>query len=219
MSIVQSLLKSRGPSEFDPFYSDVVFLAGFESSLNEDKTGRVATPNNAVRSTARSRYGLASLLRSGSNSNGASYPATGDLALGTSDFTIELSHWVSSIPGNSTILSLGNWRFYWSQSATAQLVFEHIGVASATTSSVSPLSAGVWNDIAVVRSAGIVSIYVNGTRLIQDFVTGNLTSSGVLQALGVDNQEANLDEIRITRNVARYTGASYTVRTDPFPRQ
>lgn len=172
-----------------------------------------------VRSTARSRYGAASARRNGFGFNGASYPATGDLAFGTSDFTIELSHWVSSIPSNSIILSLGNWQLYWESGFSARLVFEHVGVSSATTSSVSPLSAGVWNDIAVVRSAGIVSIYVNGTRLIQDFVTGSLTSSGVLQVLGVDNQDAFVDEIRITRNVARYTGATYTVRTDPFPRQ
>lgn len=81
---------------------------------------------------------------------------------------------------------------------------------------------GGWDHIAVTRSGNTWSTYINGAR------TATFSSSSSVFALADDvyiggstapNQGAGLwmDDVRITKGVARYTGASYTVPTAAFP--
>jgi hypothetical protein len=85
----------------------------------------------------------------------------------------------------------------------------------------SGLSAGAWSHIAFVRQSGVISIYVNGTRIgnasFSTSITGTNASIGLTQ--NNEHQFAGyIDDVRITKGNARgYTGSTITVPTAAFP--
>lgn len=82
-----------------------------------------------------------------------------------------------------------------------------------------------WRHIAVTRSGNTISGYHDGTRLFTVTDTRTYASSGVAPTLGQNSGGAaggqpfigSLDDFRITKGVARYTGATYTVPSSRFP--
>lgn len=70
-----------------------------------------------------------------------------------------------------------------------------------------------WNHFAVVRSGSTVTVYANGTAIISFTETGVINSGGGPLRVGESNHTGNqfappmyIDEFRITKGVARYTG-------------
>jgi hypothetical protein len=78
-----------------------------------------------------------------------------------------------------------------------------------------------WVHIAMVRSNGVFSAYVNGVRdTLQVSYSGTITpASGtlLLGSNGSNNFSGYIDDFRVTVGVARYTGASFSVPTAAFP--
>lgn len=89
-------------------------------------------------------------------------------------------------------------------------------------SGVTPVSAGQWVHIAVVKSAGTAYLYVNGIlqgSKSNDGLNGksSLTLGGAPFYFGqVRNFKGDMDEFRMTDGVARYT-ANFTPPSAPFP--
>ena len=108
-------------------------------------------------------------------------------------------------------------RFYWI-STTSTVITDVI------TTQTMPI--GTWTHIAVVRTAGTVSIYLNGS-LATLTVTANATTayetitlpvvigSGDSSASAGDTWNGYVDEVRITKGVARYS-SNFSVQTVPF---
>jgi hypothetical protein len=81
------------------------------------------------------------------------------------------------------------------------------------------ISTNTWYHIALVRNSGTSTLYVNGTSVGSGTTTGNC--SGTYLAIGgyYDTSylyQGYLDELRITKGVARYT-ANFTPQTSEFP--
>lgn len=86
------------------------------------------------------------------------------------------------------------------------------------------LPTSTWTYIAFVCNNGVVSIYVNG--LSQGLIgtttitTPNQTTGNLV--IGVDRQKywaGNLDDLRVTKGIARYTGPTCPVPAVAFPNQ
>ncbi len=93
---------------------------------------------------------------------------------------------------------------------------------SGVLSGVTPVSAGQWVHIAVVKSAGTAYLYVNGIlqgSKSNDGTNGRntITLGGAPNYFGqIRNFKGDMDEFRMTDGVARYT-ANFTPPSAPFP--
>ena len=85
-------------------------------------------------------------------------------------------------------------------------------------SSTAVITTNTWYHIALVRNAGTSTLYVNGASVGSGTTTGNC--SGTYLAIGGYYNtsylyQGYLDELRITKGVARYTG-SFTTQSAEF---
>ena len=186
-----------------------------------DITGKPVTVNgDAQLDTSRKQLGSASLLLDGSGDyltlNGSS-----DFGFGTGDFTLEGFAYLDNT-ASAQIL------FDFRQSAIVEvspvvyfngtsLTYYVNNVAEIT----STIAAGNWYHIAVVRSGTSTRMYVNGSQVGSTYNDTNdygTTKPLVIGANlnGAANLAGSIDEVRISKGVARYTGASFTVPTAEF---
>ena len=137
-------------------------------------------------------------------------PSNENVKLGTGDFTIEA--WIypnvvnitfqylffgPSGPPTSLQVLLNNATFYlWN-------ILSH-----QTT-----LSASQWYHIAIVRSSGSISLYLDGVKSTNSYsYTGAVTVSNI----GYGALDGYMQDVRFTKGVARYT-AAFTPPTAAFP--
>lgn len=198
----------------DPYFSQVTYLLHFDgahgsSVFTNVKSAPVTQVNGAALSTANKRFGTASLWTG--SIKGAS--------LGSPDFTgaFTVEFWL--YPG-----AAGGYHGIFG-GATGQLL---TGYKDANTFGVGTAGVGwhvfaagskpialQWNHVAVQRdSNNLVSLYLNGTKVASGTVTQAWPAgSYMLQASG---NGSYMDEVRITKGVARYS-ANFTPPSSPFP--
>ena len=186
---------------------------------------------NTVISTAQSKFGGASILFDGNGDN-LNIPSDVDFAFGTNDFTIEFfvrfnfvnkEQVIFDFRTNNTGASLSP---VLALNTSGQFYYFFNGAIQITTSAV---TSNVFHHIALVRNAGNTRIYINGSQsgttyvnsssLIQDGVVLGLNRNNVGVPSNFFNLDGYLDEFRITKGVARYTGTTLTVPTAQFPDQ
>jgi hypothetical protein len=98
-------------------------------------------------------------------------------------------------------------------------IFFYFG-GSAGSPSGTAVTRNAWHHLAWVRTSGTCMAFVNGTRLVNAAVSN--TVSAAIRTVGryaSGGFEVNgyMSDIRITQGVARYTTASFTPPTAPFP--
>lgn len=222
----------------DPFFDDVVFLSGFEgtdtstSFVDESSYARTVTGNgNAQIDTAQFRHGASSLLLDGTGDYLTSADAA-ELELGSGDWTIEGSFRWNTDPAVWHFL-VGKYAsdtnnrsyaiFYNSFGNELNLLLSSNGSSNVSkiVYSWSP-TLGQWYDIAADWDGTTYRLYIDGavvntgTTLValydgtSDFLIGAHDS-------GTEPFDGWVDEVRITKGVARYAGA-YTPAVDAFPR-
>lgn len=191
---------------------------------------------NAQIDTAQSKFSGASLLLDGTGDY-VTTPDSDDWTPAGSDYTIEA--WIrfnGSPSGIQTIIShylnTGNqraWRLLYDATAGQLqfLTYRNTGAGNTTPDSKvaawSP-SADTWYHVAAVRSGTTDKLYADGNRLTEaTAATGPINAAAEL-AIGAINSSGFtqffngwIDDVRITKGVARYTGATYTIPTSPFP--
>jgi len=185
----------------DPFFNQVTYLLHFDGTHGSSVFTNVKTANK--------RFGTASLWTG--SIKGAS--------LGSPDFTgaFTVEFWL--YPG-----AAGGYHGVFG-GATGQLL---TGYKDANTFGVGTAGVGwhvfaagskpialQWNHVAVQRdSNNLVSLYLNGTKVASGTVTQAWPAgSYMLQASG---NGSYMDEVRITKGVARYS-ANFTPPSSPFP--
>lgn len=176
-------------------------------------------------STAQSKFGNSSINFTGGF---IKTPLSSEFLFGTGDFTLEVAWYPENINGFQNIINVNGYNtgILWrSVGGTPDVFIEGVqldfgaGVNDA-------YSAQQWQHIALVRATGQVGLFINGAQ-IGNWVanTANLVPSSPLldtlwigRAAHVSNENITgyLDEIRITKGVARYTGP-YSIPADPFP--
>jgi hypothetical protein len=232
-----------------PFVDDIntVFLLHFEGANNStvfvDDTGGgrsqkgIQTFGDARISTAQSKFGGASAIFDG-NEDWLQIDTNPDFALGLSDFTAEA--WIriaadstannsgtrfASIMSNSPAgTSSDVWAFELTGNTTTTgtglSLVAFVGTSYGDISRTFAFNKNQWYHVAVVRSAGTVTFYVDGTSIGSGSFTRSMGSPNPMRiggqaSTGFRHQlNGFIDELRVS-NSARYTSA-FTPDTQPF---
>jgi hypothetical protein len=199
---VQLLIKAEGANNSTSFVDS--------SSLG----ATITAVGGAKISTVQKRYGGSSAYFDGAGdyltvSNNSRY------YLSSGDFTVEA--WVyRQAAGRRVIVSqtqnssapYNGWLFYINSSN--QLTFE--GTNGSSISAASMPTSSQWVHVAAVRSGSTTTIYMDGVQVasgtvsITDF-NGTLTIGQYTSPISGSEWTGYIDDLRITRGVARYTAA------------
>ncbi len=206
---VSLYLKMNGANGSTTFY---------DSSLHRHA---VTANGNAQISTAQSKFGGASAAFDGSG-DGLLLPASQELALGTGDFTIEM--WVNG--ANSTALVGGSFpRLFTLGTAQGTGCIEvynsssPAGVTVAISADTNIIFSGstlldsTWRHFAITRAGTSLKAFVDGVQVgstntnSTNLILAATTASYIGAASeSVGNFNGYIDDLRITKGVARYTG-------------
>lgn len=225
------------PAPADPDFSSVSLLMHCDGSdgstafVDDSLNSHVLTAfGSAAISTTQQRFGTGSALFGVGAGNFVAAPANTSFNFGSGDFTIEFWHRMTSadVSGSARFLAQGrtaastfSYSLGW-DSFFASYLFSYSSNGSSLSTqyfTISP-TADIWQHLALVRSSGIVNLYLNGVRgtVVDQSVTASFFAGGDLRigSEGLSNS-GYMDEIRITKGVARYTASTFTPPTAAFP--
>jgi hypothetical protein len=232
ISNVREVFSALYTTTFTPPTAPLTAVSGTELLLNFtnagifDNTGKnnLETVGDAQIDTSVKKYGTGSIEFDGTGDY-LFLSATSDLVMGTGDFTIEM--WVyyagASYSGTQFLIDQRNTT---SQIAIAFLFndenLELYVDGLERISNAVHAAVQTWQHIALVRSSGTTTIYVDGTASGSTYSDTNnyvapQTYIGSRHALASDTQlNGYIDDLRITKGVARYT-ANFTPPTAALP--
>ena len=148
-------------------------------------------------------------------------PSSSAFAFGTNDFTMETWIYPNSLSGRLWFFSSntdnvdlnGNGGIFY---------FGSGGIYNSATNTV--ISVGTWHHIALVRSSGTITLYVNGNSVMsQNGIGYNSTSNRSIDiaysaAQGNGYFNGRMSNFRIVSGTALYTGSTITVPTAVLPK-
>lgn len=228
----------------DPYWNQVVLALHMDgtngSTTFTDVTGKTVTANgNAQISTTQSKFGGASAYFDGTGDY-LSLANSTNFNFGTGDFTIECWIYPTAYPQSwagsyySTIVGkdvysargyalnvAGNGTFAsisfsgWSNNSTYQ------EVAGALTGQI---TLNTWKHVCACRNGNTLCLFVDGALITAGAFTINIQDTGNTVRIGAAEFDATykgyftgyIDDLRITKGVARYT-ANFTAPTAAFP--
>ena len=224
----------------DPNFSSVVLLmhmdgangsTTFTDSSNSNHTITRAAP--AAISTAQSIFGSSSVLLNDIGESGGHLEAadSDDWNIIDNDFTLEVYARQTAFEDNGGTI-LGQW---FAGSAPSWVLVRNEDLVRFLLSSTSgfdnfmnfssTISVNVWEQITIVRKNDNWAMWLDGTRVIQVTNTPKTIGNSTL-ALRIGENSTNnvsiqayLDELRITKGVARFdpSSATITLQTEAFP--
>ena len=225
----------------DPYFANVTLLLhgngadGYGVFTDSSPDARVITRNGAYISTARSKFGGASMFFDGLND----YIQTthdDEFSWASTDFTLEyfffniaqsnMTHFAHASPTTEAVY----WSFGTNMDGRMQLYYwtgaTHSGIGSDV------MALGQWHHAALTVSGDTIRIFANGllqataTRVTPatpvagyPIIIGsrNVSYPGSTPTyVGVKSHYGHIDEVRVTKGVARYV-ANFTPPTAPFP--
>jgi hypothetical protein len=234
----------KGGTSGDPHWSNVVLLMGFEGAngstgapgmTDESPSahGNATVVGSSVIDTSQFKFGASSLKLVAASSGNIHFNNSADWNLGSGQFTIEA--WVQFNTRTAAIhfivadyAGAGSLGWYlgvdaagnlsWTVSTTGSNTFNDI------TGTWSPTN-GTWYHVAVDYDGAKYRGYINGAMVGSSTTARTIFNPGNLLAIGSNSINTGLwldgwvDEIRITKGVARYaTDTSFSVPTAAFPR-
>ena len=234
--------KQPAPTSLDPYFANVTLLLHMDgnnggttftdSSLSAHVPA--AVPQTAITQAGTVLFGTASGYFNGGY---IWYAPSSDWAMGAGDFTIETQvQFQLNAMGKRNVLfgqadsSGGNHTFYILKSDT-----DILGCAVTTSTGehvingTTVLTSGQWYSTCLERSGSTLTLYLDGQVEGSISITGTIPVETWHFGIAIDGDYTNsvpptfgtlllgyLDEFRITKGVARYSGA-YTPQTAPFP--
>jgi hypothetical protein len=196
------------------------FLANGMNAGAYDATAinNMETVGNAQVSTVQSKFGGSSMYFDGTGDYLA-VPTGPQLYFGTSDFTVEAWIYPTGGSGNRAIFSGGAvnaFAFY--INSTGKIAVAKSGVVEIIASTTT-ISTSTFTHVAATRSGNTFRIFVNGTleatvTSSQDFTS--FSDNRVGFEAGSSAYLGYIDDLRITKGVARYT-TTFTPPTQAFP--
>jgi hypothetical protein len=213
----------------DPSWNDVVLLMHFDgadggTSFVDQRGHPVTGQGTATISTTTSISGGASLLVNGGflqTANTAEWNLTsGDSTVEAWVYPIASGQAASALLSQSSATVDGQWLI--SRLASGSIDTQDNGGGNDFSGGY--VATGAWHHVAVVRASGSTSIFVDGApagSTTFDFYTASTQPLFI----GGANTSSNgysycwvgyVDELRITKGVARYT-TSFTPSKSPFP--
>ena len=219
--------REAGPA--DPYIGNVSLLLhgdganGSTTIVDSSPSPKTVTVfGDAQISTAQSKFGGSSLVFDGTGDY-VEAASSAEFALGTGDFTLEL--WYYHISGTDTGICANNSGLSAGINFTVT-PFNNFRAYTGTNGlnifdSSSGPTASTWQHLALVRSSGALTLYIDGTAAgTADWTgvnAGNTATFSVGSAFGNARfTNGYIDDFRITKGIARYT-ANFTPPTAPFP--
>ena len=215
---VDSGLSSGG----DFYWSNVVLQMHMNATnLGDVKGNAVTLVGNVVRSVTQSKFGGYSAYFDGTGDY-LSIPSTADFAFGTGDFTVEAWVWLTTLTGTGTIFD-----FRPGANGAYLVISQTGGTLNYGVNNTNPISAaaamtaGVWMHIAAARASNSLRMFVNGTQAgttvtdMTNYATAPLLLGKNVFTTGLD-LGGYMDDVRITKGVARYT-KTFAVPSLEFP--
>ena len=226
-----SVIEEWNSGSGDIFYPSCSLLMHFSGSngsttfIDNSPNNITVTSNNGAKITSSiSKFGGTSGFFDGTNDYAVT-PTASAFTFGTNDLTIEL--WIypttSSVSaykvlvGDNIYGSIGGWQLY---SYNNQLNLWKGGTELIAPSGTLTLNS--WNHVVWTRASGNNRIFINGTQVgttVSD--STNYISSVIYIGASKTNTfnfAGYIDELRITKGVARYT-ASFETQSIEFPNQ
>jgi hypothetical protein len=202
---------TKGTARYDS--NPTALLMHFDSVIGGegvnfgDSTGKAVTVvGNPAISNTKSKFGGYSGYFDG-NGDYISIPWSNDFAFGTGDFTVEC--WVNTTSAN-TIMIVDNWygNSWQCFMSAGKINFYYNGYVSGSTL----INDGQWHHLAWVRKSGVMSGFVDGIEEFKTPFTYNAVSAAFPVYIGAQNAaslwfEGYIDELRITRGKALYSGS------------
>lgn len=209
----------------DPNFASVSLLLHLDGSnggttFTDSSSNNVSITRggNAQLSTTYVKYGTASVVWDGSG-DFLRTPSSTLFTFGTGDFTIEFwSYFDASFnTGSAAILmNIGG---------THEIMYVFDTLRYRTTGGTNLITGGAlnksqWYHIAFTKSGSNQRLFIDGTQTGSTYVNAtNYTADRVTFGAGNTNSSnylGNMDDIRVTKGVARYT-ANFTAPTQAFP--
>ncbi len=196
-------------------------LLNFTNAGITDATAKnvLETVGNAQISTTQSKFGGSSMYFDGTGDYITSVANTG-LALGSGDFTVEMWLYPTAFASYKTIWGCTSavnvtTGFHVGANSSGQMfIYSNSAFRISSSANSGVLTLNQWNYLAIVRSSGVVRIYVDGVvatstwSTTQDFSQG-YNVIGAAPGGGSEYFTGYIDDLRITKGVAR------TVTTSP----
>ena len=202
-------------------------LLNFVNAGIFDSSGmnNVVTVGSAQASTTQFKYGTASMKFNGTTDY-LTTPSNPSFAFGTGDFTVECWIYATAV-SDSPIYegrTTGSGTTGFTLTAFSSSVIRVYTGSSALIASSGTTYLNTWTHVAVVRSGGTTTLYINGTSVGTSGAMGNLTDQSTV--IGGGRYSATsavtayytgyIDDLRITKGYARYTG-TFTPPTAQLP--
>jgi len=201
-----------------------IFLTGKVDGLlsKADANGKTVTVlGNAQLTQTNKKFGTASLLLDGTGDN-ISVPSTPDFNFGTGDFTIEcfVNRSVSGAQHN-----IFDFRTTNTQNAPVvyiqsnNLLSYYVNGAIRITGTA--VTTGSFKHIALCRSGTSTRLFLDGVQIGSTWTdTTNYIQSPLTIGSRFDGLSGGfngfIDEVRVSKGIAKYTGSTYTVPTSEF---
>lgn len=213
----------------DSYYTSVSLLMHFSGSNgstvfrdNSQNNFPLTSSNGAAISTAQSKFGGQSGYFDGTDDS-VSVPNNSALDFGSGDFTIEYWEYRTSSDNNRTTLTRQNMSYapYFVGYAWNNTLAFYTGNGSnylVTGLSMGTIVLNQWRHYAVTRQGNTWRTFENGTQIATTTNSSTVSAgtNSMLIGLGVGTYfQGYIDELRITKGVARYTG-SFTPQTSEF---
>jgi len=233
---------NRNLPQADPYFDSVVLLAPFSgedgdtTSTDLSNSAHTLTFNsNSVLDGDIRKYGFTSCLMDGV-SDYVSAADHADWDLGAGDWTIECWTRFNGDPGTTNMTFVAQWE----DTSGKSWIFDYYNnlarmlYSANGTSGFFGLQAAwnpvgdAWYHVACVRNGSTIEIFIDGTSIGTDTAIGTTTlynSTAPLRIGSADvpsetgaNMDGWIENVRITKGVARYT-AAFTPPERAFPTQ
>lgn len=206
----------------DPYWSNVVVLLHGDSLTDSSSSPRKLTNKGVTINKTTKKYGSGSLYFDGNSY--LNLTDGGATVFGSGAFTIEFWLNMPSYAVDTALVSR------WGPLSGFLLVVTSVNLAIYLNSYTPVICAhgglltNVFNHIAISRtSSGVVRMFVNGSQIGSDTVNANsVGTNGKPLTIGANNDgygaklTGYIDDLRITKGVARYT-SNFTPPTQAFP--
>lgn len=220
---VKALTNVKAVPDGDPFISNVGLLLHLDTNfVDSSPNPKTVTPvGTAAISAANPRFGAGSVLLNGTGASRDHLTVAGntDLTFGTGDFTFELwLYQTNTTSYNVFTFATQQWCVYFSTGPQSLRFWD----GSSDRILGGAVSINAWHHIALTRSGTSVRLYLDGNQTGSTYTdTGPTNLTQATTYIGFYPADVsvngNIDEVRITKGVARYTSASYIIPSLPFP--
>jgi len=192
------------------------------NSVNSGSTTKVTASTNAVASSAASNFYGGSWIFDGSGDYIA-VTDNADLAFGTGDLTVELWVYPNTLVSNDCLYdgrqSTGSATTGFSIVVNSSGQVQTYTAGGYRCSSTAQLKVGKWSHIAVVRSSGTDTLFMDGiAQADTDTTNGNYTDQKCRIGSDVNGDESwggHISDFRLYKGVAKYTSNFVVPATSP----